>query len=189
VQHAGVEVDVLLAQGEELALPQSQRDTNSEERMQLMVAGDGEESTGLCGRPGTDLGALDRGWTDNSGDNPFDQLLSDGLAQHCAQGAVNDLNRTDAQAGGSLVGEQGANLGWGQGSNGDAAQGGEDVQTQRRSIARERRRAQARRRDVGEPVLGESLDGPRFDREGESSSGLGDEGRKLVSNVLAGLFP
>ena len=98
-----------------------------------MSGSDGEESTGFCGRPGTHLGALGRGRAHDSGNVPFDELLPDGFAQHCAQGAVDDLYRPHAKADSSLVGEQGTDLGRGQRPQGYAAQGREDVQTQRRS--------------------------------------------------------
>src|SRR5215207_3645166 len=102
-----------------------------------MTGARGQEFARLLSRPRLYLDAHDGGRTYHSRDVPFDQLLANGLAEHGAQSAVDDLYRARAEPIGSFVGEQRANVGRSQRTEFHTAERRNDMQTQRLPVARE----------------------------------------------------
>jgi hypothetical protein len=137
VEHSTFEVNVVPTEGEQLALPQAQSHTDREQRMQAMIGACGQEAARLLSRPRLYLNALDHWRPYHCRHIPFDQLLAHGLVEHCAQGAVDDLDRARAQSIGSFVGKQRWHVGGSQRAKVRAAEGRNDVQTQRLPVARE----------------------------------------------------
>ena len=100
-----------------------------------MICARGQEPARLFSRPRLYLNALDRGRTHHRRYIPFDQLLPHGLAEHCAQGAVDDLDRARAKSIGSFVGKQGPHVGGSQRAKVHTTEGRKDMQTQRLPVA------------------------------------------------------
>jgi hypothetical protein len=96
VEYTTFEVDIVPTEGEQFGLPEPKSDADREQRTQAMIGARGQESARLLRRPRLYLDALNRGRTHHRRDIPFDQLLSHGLAEHCARGAVDDLDRARA---------------------------------------------------------------------------------------------
>jgi hypothetical protein len=187
VEYTTFEVDIVPTEGEQFALPEPQGDAYSEQRMQAMIDARGKESARLLSRPRLYLDALERGRTHHRRDIPFDQLLSHRLAEHCAQRAVDDLDRARAKSIGNFVRKQRSHVRGSERAEIHAAERRKHMQTQRLAVARECRRTQTGPDNVLEPVFYEAFESPRFHGKGEARLGLRDQDHQLVSDVLAGL--
>jgi hypothetical protein len=134
--------------------------------MQAVIGARGQEPARLLSRPRLNLNALDRGRTHHRRHIPLDQLFPHGLAEHCPQGVVDDLDGARAQSIGSFVRKQRSHVCGSERAEVHAAERRKDMQTQRLAVARECRGTQTGPDDVLEPVFCEAFESPRLHGKG-----------------------